>query len=160
MLPSNSTDNLLNSFPMFGHPGISALEYAGQVEKKRLSEVLLERTPTTNMPDQNTTAPTTTETELEAGELSPPLHFIDEFGCQQRRRGTFINHTPRNLRYDRASQWKFTGLQEPRVKTILAHYLDKVVGRAQVLLSQASTVIVHRPIPEPWSIGQHSTMMM
>jgi hypothetical protein len=97
MLPSNSTDNLLNSFPMFGHPGISALEYAGQVEKKRLSEVLLERTPTTNMPDQNTTAPTTTETELEAGELSPPLHFIDEFGCQQRRRGTFINHTPRNF---------------------------------------------------------------
>jgi hypothetical protein len=82
---------------MFGHPGISALEYAGQVEQKRMSEILLERKPTTNTQDQHIIAPTTPEIELEAGELSPPLHFIDEFGCQQKRRGTFINHTPRKF---------------------------------------------------------------
>jgi hypothetical protein len=96
MLSLNSTDNLLNSFPMFGHPGISALEYAGQAEKRKTlsAEVSLKRKSTTST-DQEQTA--IAETEPECEELSPPVHFIDEFGNHQRRRGTFINHTPRNF---------------------------------------------------------------
>jgi hypothetical protein len=101
LLSSNSTDNLLNSFPMFGHPGISALEYAGQVdamrEEKRLSEIALKRKSEINTQDQNTNTPDVTGTEKEVDEDSPPLHFIDEFGCQQRKRGTFMNHTPRSF---------------------------------------------------------------
>jgi hypothetical protein len=98
-LPSNSTDNLLNSFPMFGHPGISALEYAGQVdamkEEKRLSDISLKRKSEASTQDQTTT-PDVAASKNEGGEVSPPLHFIDEFGYQ-RRRGTFINHTPRSF---------------------------------------------------------------
>lgn len=98
---SSSTDSLLNSFPMFGHPGISALEYAGQAdamreENQRLSEVSLKRKSTTSTQDKHANASATAGEEEEAVELSPPLHFIDEFGCQQRR-GTFINHTPRHF---------------------------------------------------------------
>jgi len=103
LLSSNSTDNLLNSFPMFGHPGISALEYAGQVDKMReqstrVSEVSLKRkSTTTSTHNENTSPPTTAGAEQDDIEISPPVHYIDEFGCQQRRRGTFINHTPRNF---------------------------------------------------------------
>jgi hypothetical protein len=97
-----STDSLLESFPVFGHPGISALEYAGQIEAMRkqstnVSEVSLKRNSTTSTHGENTRPLTTAGSELEASELSPPVHSIDEFGCQQRRRGTFINHTPRNF---------------------------------------------------------------
>jgi hypothetical protein len=92
---SNSTDNLLNSFPMFGHPGISALEYAGQVENRRAlsTEGSLKRVSTSSTQRDSATA----ETEAEGEELDPPVHYLDEFGNQQRRRGTFINHTPRNF---------------------------------------------------------------
>jgi hypothetical protein len=102
LFPSNSTDRLLNSFPMFGHPGISALEYAGQMdrmkeESTRVSDVSLKRKSTTpSRHNENAAAPATAGAEREC-EVSPPVHFIDEFGCQQRRRGTFINHTPRNF---------------------------------------------------------------
>lgn len=84
---------------MFGHPGISALEYAGQVRKQStyLSEGSLKRKSTTSTPEENTTPPTSAGAEPEFSEVTPPVHFIDEFGCQQRRRGTFINHTPRNF---------------------------------------------------------------
>lgn len=97
-----STDSLLESFPTFGHPRISALEYAGQVGAMRkqstsVSEVLLKRKSTASTHREKTRPPTTAGSELEASELSPPVHFIDEFGCQQRRRGTFINHTPRDF---------------------------------------------------------------
>lgn len=102
MTSNNSTDNLLNSFPMFGHPGISALEYAGQVEaikeeSVRLSQASLKRKSGTSTVDQQPDLSTSANPETEAGELSSPLHYIDEFGFQQRRRGTFVNHTPRNF---------------------------------------------------------------
>jgi hypothetical protein len=92
---SNSTDNLLNSFPMFGHPGISALEYAGQVENRRAlsTEVSLKRKSTNSTQHDSATA----EADREGEELDPPVHYLDEFGNQQRRRGTFINHTPRHF---------------------------------------------------------------
>jgi hypothetical protein len=97
-----STDSLLESFPMFGHPRISALEYAGQVKTIRkqstnVREVPLKCKSTTSTHSKNTRSPTTAGSELEASELSPPVLLIDEFGCQQRRRGTFVNHTPRNF---------------------------------------------------------------
>jgi len=93
LLP-NSTQYLLESFPMFGHPGISALEYAGiyqmdRMVKKEVVEVSLKR--------KSTTASTQVESGAKEEESGEALHFIDEFGCQQRRRGTFINHTPRNF---------------------------------------------------------------
>ncbi|KAJ4369083.1 hypothetical protein N0V83_006166 [Neocucurbitaria cava] len=40
MFSSTSTEHLLNSFPMFGHPGISALEYAGSVEATQDSQIV------------------------------------------------------------------------------------------------------------------------
>lgn len=101
LLASNSTDSLLNSFPMFGHPGISALEYAGQLDKMReqstkTCEVSLKCKSPSLRPDV-TTSPVTTEVETTDEEVETQLHFIDEFECQQRRRGTFINHTPRKF---------------------------------------------------------------
>ncbi|KAF2027507.1 hypothetical protein EK21DRAFT_71645 [Setomelanomma holmii] len=79
---------------MFGHPGISALEYAGQVRKQStsISEWSLKRKSTRQ---EHTTPPTSTELERDTVEVLPPVHFVDELGYQQRRRGTFINHTPR-----------------------------------------------------------------
>ncbi|CAO2651161.1 Nn.00g094580.m01.CDS01 [Neocucurbitaria sp. VM-36] len=88
---------------MFGHPGISALEYAGSVEatRKRNTSVTsesLKRKSTTSMQDENTKVPFSAGTTLPAeSEFPSPVHFIDEFGCQQRRRGTFVNHTPRDF---------------------------------------------------------------
>ncbi|KAH7361269.1 hypothetical protein BKA66DRAFT_369503, partial [Pyrenochaeta sp. MPI-SDFR-AT-0127] len=104
LLSSMSTESLLNSFPMFGHPGISALEYAGSLEairNKRSTSVTLEslkREYTPSTQDENTTPPTTAgaESPIDA-DLLPQTPLIEEFGCQQRRRGTFVNHTPRDF---------------------------------------------------------------
>ncbi|KAL6710763.1 hypothetical protein ACN47E_007820 [Coniothyrium glycines] len=85
---------------MFGHPGISALEYAGSLEATRkrntsdTSESLKRKSASTQHENSSLI---TAGTELTGPELSPPVHFIDEFGCQQRRRGTFVNHTPRDF---------------------------------------------------------------
>ncbi|KAF2851038.1 hypothetical protein T440DRAFT_395624 [Plenodomus tracheiphilus IPT5] len=99
---TSSTESLLNSFPMFGHPGISALEYAGSLDaahKRNTNETLgsLNRKSMFSTQDENGTPPTTAGLDPTGSELgpSPPLHYIDEFGSQQRRRGTFLNHTPR-----------------------------------------------------------------
>ncbi|KAF1851849.1 uncharacterized protein K460DRAFT_273815 [Cucurbitaria berberidis CBS 394.84] len=103
MLSSKSTENLLNSFPMFGHPGISALEYAGSLEATRTKNTSvtlesLKRKSTTSPQEEHTTPPTTTGTKLPPeSNQSSPVHFIDEFGVQQRRRGAFVNHTPRGF---------------------------------------------------------------
>ncbi|KAH9864799.1 hypothetical protein IAQ61_008744, partial [Plenodomus lingam] len=100
----SSTESLLNSFPMFGHPGISALEYAGSLEaarKRNTNETLdsLRCKSTVSTQDENVTPPTTAGIDPTGSGFgsSPPLHYIDEFGCQQRRRGTFLNHTPRDF---------------------------------------------------------------
>lgn len=58
----------------------------------------LKRKSTSSMQDENTTPPTNTGTEpLADVDLLPPDHLVDEFACQQRRRGTFVNHTPREF---------------------------------------------------------------
>lgn len=101
---TSSTESLLNSFPMFGHPGISALEYAGNLEaarKRNTNETLdsLHCTSTVSTQDENRTPPTTAGIDPTGScfSSSPPLYYLDEFGCQQRSRGTFLNHTPRNF---------------------------------------------------------------
>jgi hypothetical protein len=101
MAASISTENLINSFPMFGHPGISALEYAGTLAEAQKSvkrgSSLLRRKSTVSTQEENTTAPATAGTEVLGNALPQPVHYIDEFGCQRRRKDTFMNHTPRNF---------------------------------------------------------------
>ncbi|EDU48277.1 hypothetical protein PtrSN002B_002987 [Pyrenophora tritici-repentis] len=102
MTSSLSTESLLNAFPMFGHTGWSALEYAGAFEAARLRDTSatlesLKRKSTASTQDENTTPPSTAGTQPTGSEPSSPVHFIDEFGCQQRRKGTFLNHTPRDF---------------------------------------------------------------
>jgi hypothetical protein len=101
--PHHSTEMLLNSFPMFGNFGISALEFAGVFEETRKRNTndtleLLKCKSMAALQDENTTPPPTAGMQpTGCYDLSPPIHFIDEFGCQQRRRGTFVNHTPRDF---------------------------------------------------------------
>jgi hypothetical protein len=84
---------------MFGHTRWSVLEYAGMLEEScktntSVTSESLKRKSTAWTQDENT-SPTTAGTQSTGYDLSPPVHFIDEFGCQQRRKGTFPNHTPR-----------------------------------------------------------------
>jgi hypothetical protein len=101
MAASISTENLINSFPMFGHPGISALEYAGTLAEAQKSAKKvpssLRRKSTVSTQYENTTAPATAGTEVLGNALPQPVHYIDELGCQRRRKDTFMNHTPRNF---------------------------------------------------------------
>lgn len=105
MLESRSTETLINSFPMFGHPGISALEYAGTLaaskEKDRRASATsasLKRKSTAETHNENTK----TTTAAAAGKVETvlplaPVHYIDEFGAQRKRKDMFVNHTPRNF---------------------------------------------------------------
>ncbi|KAJ4381249.1 hypothetical protein N0V86_003598 [Didymella sp. IMI 355093] len=104
MLETLSTETLLNSFPMFGHPGISALEYAGILaesrEKNRRASVCstsLKRKSTAETHHENTKTATPAATgKREAKQLSlAPVHYIDEFGAQRKRKDMWVNHTPR-----------------------------------------------------------------
>jgi hypothetical protein len=101
-----STETLLNSFPMFGHPGISALEYAGifaeSREKNRRASICstsLKRKSTAETHHENTKATTSAATgKCETKKLSlAPVHYIDEFGAQRKRKDMWVNHTPRNF---------------------------------------------------------------
>ena len=102
MISSLSTESLLNAFPMFGHTGWSALEYAGAFGEARLRNTSatsesLKRKSTVSTQDENTTPPSTAGTQPTGPDLSSPVHFIDEFACQQRHKGIFLNHTPRDF---------------------------------------------------------------
>jgi hypothetical protein len=129
---------------MFGHPGISALEYAGQVDalreqNQRLSEVSHKRKSSTSTQDKNTTA-ATTPGEEELVELSPPLHFIDEFGCQQRRRGTFLNHTPRN--YELRSSQPLVEVYRPSTRAESENY-SRPLSRQSSMASGSPALTSH-----------------
>ena len=156
---SSSTDSLLNLFPMFGHPGISALEYAGQVEKmreqQRKSETSLKRRSGTSTQDK-TNSSTTAGAEEDAVELSPPLHFVDEFGGQQRRRGTFINHTPRNYEL-RSSQT----MEMNRPSRVESENYSRPLSR-QSSMASGSPAMASQPAYSPStnssSFGKRSTL--
>ncbi|KAF2787788.1 hypothetical protein K505DRAFT_287296 [Melanomma pulvis-pyrius CBS 109.77] len=81
---------------MFGHPGISALEFAGtyqqEVAKSRKALSLKGKTTTSTHDNISSTAASADTAELES-----PQPVLQEATCQQRRRGTFINHTPRTF---------------------------------------------------------------
>ncbi|KAH6618732.1 hypothetical protein C7974DRAFT_317913 [Boeremia exigua] len=90
---------------MFGHPGISALEYAGTLaeskeQNRRASVTLpsLKRKSTAETHNDNTTTATAAASETHETRLSlAPVHYIDEFGAQRKRKDMFVNHTPRNF---------------------------------------------------------------
>ncbi|OAG05053.1 uncharacterized protein CC84DRAFT_820150 [Paraphaeosphaeria sporulosa] len=94
---------------MLGHPGISAFEYAGAAEEhyreERAWEKATEETIITNATERHPTLSADLEREEaspqpvarpETSERQQPQTSVDEYTIAQRRRGTFVNHTPRN----------------------------------------------------------------
>lgn len=98
-MSSVSTERILNSFPMFGHTGWSALQYAGAFydirSRTSTTSGSFESTSTSSMYDENT-PPTTAVTQQVGFDLSPPIVFENEIKTQKRGKGTFLNHTPRS----------------------------------------------------------------
>lgn len=106
MESATSTEALINSFPMFGHPGISALEYAGtlaaakeQSHRASVTCTSLKRKSTAETHDENTNTatPAAVDTRFDARLPLAPVHYIDESGTQRKRKDMFVNHTPRNF---------------------------------------------------------------
>ncbi|KAF2465960.1 uncharacterized protein BDR25DRAFT_238429 [Lindgomyces ingoldianus] len=105
---------------MFGHPGISAMEFAGtQDQQQRLAKrkavgwktLIGKRTSPTH--DDNTAEPQPASAnmyEAETGELHTVLQH--ELSCQQRRRGMFMNHTPRKFEIEAKKQESQRGSEE------------------------------------------------
>lgn len=84
--------NLESLAPMFGHPGISALEYAGSRQKDVPKKTISLKGKAVDSPhDENRSLIANADT-IEFG--SPQL-VVQDLSGHQRRRGTFINHTPR-----------------------------------------------------------------
>lgn len=90
---------------MFGHPGISALEYAGtlaeskeRIRRASATTASLKRKSTAETHNENTKATTSAPTGKRETKLSlAPVHYIDEFGAQRKRKDMFVNHTPRDF---------------------------------------------------------------
>lgn len=93
---------------MLGHPGISAFEYAGAAEEHYREERAWEKATEETVLHATERHPTL-PADLEREETSPQLVArsetsehqqtqapVDEYTIAQRRRGTFVNHTPRN----------------------------------------------------------------
>lgn len=91
---------------MLGHPGFSAMEYAGvsyeaeKAKEKKKSEGFLKRatvkedaSPNVSVNDED--SPPTAKTQSLEADLQQAQ--IDEIVLYQRQRGTFINHTPRTF---------------------------------------------------------------
>ena len=89
---------------MLGHPGISAYEFAGAMEQYNHEERAWEKaTEQTRSPraDAVSSAALKRDDEAEkavgrASEHQQPQTPVDEYAITQRRRGTFMNHTPRS----------------------------------------------------------------
>lgn len=84
---------------MFGHPGISALEFAGSYQEEIAKPTLsLKGKETASYHIENTLTESVSASEsTDTTELDSPQPVLQELGSQQRRRGTFLNHTPRNF---------------------------------------------------------------
>jgi hypothetical protein len=101
----SSTEKLINSFPMFGHPGISALEYAGslaasqeQNHRASVTSTSLKRKSTAETHNENTKSTTSAATNKHTTKLTiAPVHYIDDHGTQRKRKDMFMNHTPRDF---------------------------------------------------------------
>ncbi|KAG9199527.1 hypothetical protein G6514_008385 [Epicoccum nigrum] len=101
----SSTEKLINSYPMFGHPGISALEYAGslaasqeQPHRASVTSTSLKRKSTVETHNENTDSTTSAATNKHKTKLPiAPVHYIDDYGTQRKRKDMFVNHTPRDF---------------------------------------------------------------
>ena len=93
---------------MFGHPGISVLEYSGSTEgteqsvRKTLSLRGRSTVPSTPIAEHDKKSSAGTDGGAGSSALELLQDWIvqdavEELGSQQRRRGTFINHTPRGF---------------------------------------------------------------
>jgi hypothetical protein len=85
---------------MFGHPGISALEFAGEHQRARKTlslkgKAISVATTTTTTSTKKKVSKINDRKDRAAAKLESPKPQ-EEIGLQ-RRRGTFINHTPRNF---------------------------------------------------------------
>ncbi|KNG50278.1 hypothetical protein TW65_03198 [Stemphylium lycopersici] len=102
MIFSTSTESLLNRIPKFGHTSWGSLESGSTFDKMRkrntsATSESLKRKSTASKPYEHITPPTTAGTELSGYDSSLPVHFIDAFELQQKRKGSFLNHTPRDF---------------------------------------------------------------
>ncbi|KAJ8108709.1 hypothetical protein OPT61_g7984 [Boeremia exigua] len=96
-----STETLINSFPMFGHPGISALEYAGSLaaptDQSRRASVPFPSLKRKTHNDNTNETPSAASVVYEAGLPLDPVRFRNEFGVHRRPKDMFVNHTPRQF---------------------------------------------------------------
>jgi hypothetical protein len=109
---------------MFGHPGISALEFAGEHQRARKTlslkgKAISVATTTTTTSTKKKVSKSNDRKDTAAAELESPKSQ-EEIGLQ-RRRGTFINHTPRNfeLRSPKRTEFPQTVETSPRPHTSL-----------------------------------------
>jgi hypothetical protein len=102
--------SLAENIVMFGHPGISALEFAGSGEQRKsvqktlslrgkATAMLSTATQDDNRPLSSTD---TARSETLQGE------DVQEVSAMQRRRGTFINHTPRTFAMRSPTRMEFS----------------------------------------------------
>ena len=91
----------------FGHPGISAYEYAGVMDRHNHEERAWAKATEQTSSKHKVRCDSSTTTELERRkdaslvvaqilELQHAQAQSDEAATTQRRRGTFVNHTPRS----------------------------------------------------------------
>ncbi|KAF2689504.1 hypothetical protein K458DRAFT_128649 [Lentithecium fluviatile CBS 122367] len=90
---------------MLGHPGFSALEYAGSMRHDRTKCGTKGEKSTRRRLAKDAASPTTSVHQengeqvpsIEMPKLEPPFQPFEELTMNQRRRGTFMNHTPRDF---------------------------------------------------------------
>lgn len=139
---------------MLGHPGISAFEYAGAAERhyheERAWEKAAEDRPTKHATARHLTLSTDQEERIsqpaptsETSEPQQPETPVDEYTIAQRRRGTFVNHTPRN--------------HEVRLSSKLSHrpISSEEFGRLYAAYKGSSDD--NTTTSASYSIGQHSS---
>ncbi|ORY12336.1 hypothetical protein BCR34DRAFT_600719 [Clohesyomyces aquaticus] len=103
---------------MFGHPGISAWEFAGtHTQKREAAQQETEKLEIRKTMEVKRTSSThydnsaETETVANVGTADNPAQLAttvshQELSCQQRRRGTFVNHTPRKFEIAAVKKWE------------------------------------------------------
>jgi hypothetical protein len=120
---------------MLGHPGISAFEYAGAAEQhyreERAWEKATEKTTLKHATERHPAPSTDQEREdigpqpvasSETSEPQQPQTPVDEYTITQRRRGTFVNHTPRNHEVRLSSKLSHRPTSEEEFGRLYASY--------------------------------------
>jgi hypothetical protein len=110
------SDQFCGPAEMFGHPGISALEFAGEHQKASKTLLLKGKavsitTTTTTSTSKRSNKPTEDQHTTELVSPQPPI-WLGEISLQRRRR-TFMNHTPRNFEMRSPNRTEFPQTVEP-----------------------------------------------